>query len=349
MTLADMGFRRLEEIVGRIDLLGPRYDLDLPKTEHIDLSAMLTDPDPAGAKPRRCIQHRNERPEAGTPLDEIVWRECMPAIVQRMPLMRRFNITNRDRSVGARLSGEIARHTRSAGLPAGSIELRFRGVAGQSFGAFANRGMSLVLEGEAQDGVGKGMYGGTIIVKSPAGDRDRLLDRPVVMGNAVLYGATGGALFAAGLAGERFCVRNSGAWAVIEGCGDHGCEYMTNGIVAVLGDTGRNFGAGMTGGVAYLLAEQGLDRWRYHHESIDLQAVDDELDAGLLRALIERHFALTGSTRSIAILDDWERTRQSFLVAVPRCDNAAWMSRLQEIKRGAFAELTAAALVSRAC
>ncbi|HRX86096.1 MAG TPA: glutamate synthase large subunit, partial [Phycisphaerae bacterium] len=320
MTLAEMGFRRLDEIIGRFDLLAPRQGLQLPKTANIDLSAILTDPDPSGLKPRRRVQHRNERAEPGPPLDEIVWRECMSAIVQRSPVLRRFNITNRDRSVGARLSGEIARHTRAEGLPQGSIELRFRGVAGQSFGAFTNRGMTLVLDGEAQDGVGKGMYGGSIIIKAPASERERLLNNPVVMGNAVLYGATGGALYAAGKAGERFCVRNSGAWAVVEGCGDHGCEYMTNGIVAVLGENGRNFGAGMTGGVAYVRAEHGLDSRRFHDGSITLEPLQDALDAELLHALIAQHAALTASTRSAAILADWEAVRQQFHVAVPRCE-----------------------------
>jgi len=348
MTLADMGFRKLEEIIGRIDLLSPRYGLELPKTQHIDLSAMLTDPDPAGEKPRHRVQHRNDRPEANTPLDEIVWRECMPAIVQRAPLLRRFEITNRDRSVGARLSGEIARHTRSAGLARGSIELRFRGVAGQSFGAFTNLGMSLVLEGEAQDGVGKGMYGGTIVIRSGAGERRLLRNDPVVMGNAVLYGATGGSLFAAGSAGERFCVRNSGARAVVEGCGDHGCEYMTNGIVAILGATGRNFGAGMTGGVAYVLAENGVDGIRAHRESIELLPLADDLDVELLRLLIERHADLTASARASAILGDWEGFRPRFFVAVPRCDNAAWLTRLREIKAAACAEMQGAMALTRA-
>jgi len=341
LVLAQMGFRRLEDIIGRIDLL-QRRDVRLPKTDAIDLSAMLTDPDPSGSKPRHNIQHRNERPEARVPLDEIVWRECMPAIVQRVPAVRRFEITNRDRSVGARLSGEIARHTRAEGLPPGAIELRFRGVAGQSFGAFTNRGMTLILEGEAQDGVGKGMYGGTIVIRSPREPQARPLVDPVVMGNAVMYGATGGMLFAAGRAGERFCVRNSGGWAVVEGCGDHGCEYMTNGIVAILGTTGRNFAAGMTGGVAYLLAEDAAQATRFHRESICLVPLDDPLDCALLRALVERHFLLTASPRAAGLLDNWEHHRRRCVVAVPHCDNLAWLARLRDIKQAACAELTAA-------
>ncbi|MCB9850642.1 MAG: glutamate synthase large subunit [Phycisphaerales bacterium] len=348
LSLAQMGFRNLEDIIGRVDLLHARTDVVLPKAPKIDLSAMLTDPDPKRKKPRRRVQHRNERPQSDTPLDEIVWRECMPAVVNRNPIVRRFQITNRDRSVGARLSGEIARHTRSQGLPSGSIDLRFNGIAGQSFGAFTNRGMSLTLEGEAQDGVGKGMYGGTIVIKSPNSKRANKLTDPVVMGNAVMYGATGGMLFAAGRAGERFCVRNSGGWAVVEGCGDHGCEYMTNGLVAILGDTGRNFGAGMTGGAAYLYESRGPEDWRYNEGAVRIEALDDATDVQLLRALIERHQRLTGSPRAAAILDDWDRAQHLFCVAVPESNDDAWFARLQEMKLAALAELQEDKRVSQA-
>jgi glutamate synthase (ferredoxin) len=343
--LAELGFHKLDEIVGRVDLLRPREDIALAKTPQLDLSALLADPDPSGVKPRRRVQHRNERPQDAVPLDEIVWRECMPAVVQRKSILRRFDITNRDRSVGARLAGEIARHTRSAGLPDGAIELRFRGVAGQSFGAFTHRGMNLILEGEAQDGVGKGMYGGTIVVRGPSASQ---LANPVVMGNAVMYGATGGMLFAAGQAGERFCVRNSGGWAVVEGCGDHGCEYMTNGLVVILGDTGRNFGAGMTGGAAYLYAPDGYPDWRYNAASVGVAPLVDETDAALARALIERHFELTGSTRSAAILDDWERQRALFVAVLPRSDDPAWLARVDAMKRAALTRLRSASQVHQA-
>jgi len=335
LILAEIGFARLEDIIGRVDLLEARPDLNLPKTPSVDVSALLKDPDPSGKDPRRRAWHRNERREDGVPLDEIVWRECMSAIVNRAPIKRTFVITNRDRSVGARLAGEIARHTRSDGLPAGSIDLEFEGTSGQSFGAFCHRGMLLRLKGEAQDYVGKGMFGGTIVV-APPNDH---IDAPVAMGNAVMYGATGGALFGRGSAGERFCVRNSGGWAVVEGCGDHGCEYMTNGIAVVLGDVGRNFAAGMTGGVAYIYDHRPGLSHRVHNESVELQMLRDPLDEDLLRALLERHHQVTQSPRADELLNCWKIARRRFSLVVSVLHTTDGFSRLAEIKEYALTEL----------
>ncbi len=347
-ALAEMGYRKLEEVIGRVDLLQQRRDVTLVKASTLDLSAMLVDPDPEHTRPHRAVKHRNERLDENAPLDEIIWRDCAPTVHRRSNILRRYSITNRDRSVGARLSGEIARHTRSAGLAEGSIQLHFRGCAGQSFGAFAHRGMHLMLEGEAQDYVGKGMYGGSIVIRPPSGERVRQLDNPVLMGNAVMYGATGGALFVAGRAGERFCVRNSGGWVVVEGCGDHGCEYMTNGIVAILGDTGRNFGAGMTGGVAYVHDPHERFAGRIHELSIRLDPLADELDEKLLRALLERHFALTASCRAASVLDYWEAARAEFRIAVPVNDSVTWQATMRDLKQRACEHLHAAGAVNRA-
>jgi glutamate synthase domain-containing protein 3 len=186
------------------------------------------------------------------------------------------------------------------------------------------------------------------VIRSPNGDRGGQLDNPVMMGNAVMYGATGGSLFVAGQAGERFCVRNSGGWAVVEGCGDHGCEYMTNGIVAVLGGTGRNFGAGMTGGVAYVLDEEGLLATRIHEPSIQLEPLTDELDEGLLRALLERHFALTASRCAAGVLDYWDSAQATIRVASPINDSITWRANMRVMKEQALEKLQGIGAVNRA-
>ena len=317
MILAEMGVASLDDIVGRVDLLVPRK-LDLPKAVSIDLSAILRDPDPGGTRPRRSQQERNDRPEPMVPLDERLLEDARDAIRSGDRVDLAYRISNSERTVGARLSGEIARFHGGAGLKAGTVNVTFTGVAGQSFGAFNNRGVNLSLIGEAQDYVGKGMYGGEIVISAPPGGRGS----DVLVGNTVLYGATGGTLFVAGRAGERLAVRNSGGRAVVEGCGDHGCEYMTGGIVVLLGATGRNFGAGMSGGVAYLLDEDGQLQARVNTEMVEVQRSLGRVDDALLRLLVGRHEALTGSPQAAALLSDWERTRGRFCKVVPRVEGA---------------------------
>ena len=343
MILAEMGFRRLDEIIGRVDLLEPRRDLPLPKTDRIDLSPILYDPDPARKRPRRQVEPRNDRPEPELPLDERVWLDCADAVRERRPVQKEYEITNRDRSVGARLSGEIARLYEDEGLPPGTIHLLFRGVAGQSFGAFCNRGVRLVLEGEAQDYVGKGMYGGEIVIRPAPGSRVAPHEA-VVMGNTVMYGATGGCLFAAGIAGERLCVRNSGGKVVVEGCGDHGCEYMTNGVAVILGLTGRNFGAGMSGGVAYVLDIDGNFAERYNPAMVGLERVEHDVDEQLLRLMIQRHYDRTGSERARWILDNWDQVLSMFWKVVPHPSNEEETAVDQDskaIERAALRDLLA--------
>jgi glutamate synthase domain-containing protein 3 len=215
-------------------------------------------------------------------------------------------IGNHHLSVGARIAGRIAERVGNAGLERGAVRLRFRGAAGQSFGAFALPGMHLELDGEANDYVGKGLCGGEIVIRPRGVAAD-----PVVMGNTVLYGATGGRLFAAGRAGDRFAVRNSGATAVIEGAGDHCCEYMTGGTVVVLGPVGRNFGAGMSSGVAYVLDQDGTLESRCNPEMVVVSALEAG-DAEHLRGLIEEHVALTDSARARGLLEQWAHVRGSF-------------------------------------
>src|SRR5205823_1321478 len=236
--LASLGLRSIDEAIGRVELLRQTLTFN-----GVDLSAVLTDPDPSGTQPRRCVQTRNDRPEDQEPLDEGLLRDAQAALAEGPRFKAARIICNRDRTVGARIAGEIgAGHLKPATKPGGIrplpfFEVRFVGSAGQSFGAFTTDGMCLTLEGEANDYLGKGMSGGEIVLM-PADMARFAPHKNTILGNTVLYGASGGRVFAAGRAGERFCVRNSGATAVVEGVGDHGCEYMTGGTVLVLGETG---------------------------------------------------------------------------------------------------------------
>ncbi len=312
--LATLGHRRLDEVIGRSDLLEPVLPASHPKARGLDLRSILVQADPTGARPRRRMQARNDRPDQ--PLDLQILADAAPAFERQEPVKLFYPIRNVHRTVGARLAGEIARRYGDAGLAEGTAELHFQGSAGQSFGAFAIKGMRLVLVGEANDYVGKGMGGGEITVMPPPEARF-VSHENVIMGNTVLYGATGGVLFAAGRAGERFAVRNSGALAVVEGVGDHGCEYMTAGLVVVLGETGRNFGAGMTNGTAYVLDENGQFRGRFNPEMIRLARLEESEDMKTLRAVIQRHFEATGSRRAVEILDRWEDFLPLFWKVIP--------------------------------
>jgi glutamate synthase domain-containing protein 3 len=239
-----------------------------------------------------------------------------------------LEITNADLAVGARVAGELARRLHGHALDPGTLQLQFRGAAGQSFGAFATTGMRLVLEGEANDGVAKGLCGGEVVVR-PLQGAGRSNASESIAGNAILYGATSGRLFLGGRVGERFAVRNSGALAVVEGTGDHACEYMTAGAVVILGPTGRNLGAGMTGGLAYVLDAEGLLLSRLNTELVRLEpgvAFDEE---PWLWEGIERHLAATASPLAAALLRDWPRTLRAFRRVVPRAGTPArpqpWM------------------------
>ena len=311
--MAAMGARTLEEIIGRTDLLTLRERPDLPpKAKTIELDRLLECID---SGPRTHQQPRNDW-EHDQPLDDQILAEVKPAIDRQAAITRSYAIRNVHRTVGARVSGIIASRYGDKGLPAGTIDLTFTGTAGQSFGAFCINGMRLTLIGEANDYVGKGMAGGELIIRPPA-EALFAWSQNVIMGNTCLYGATGGFLYAAGRAGERFAVRNSGAVAVIEGLGDHGCEYMTGGIVVVLGATGRNFGAGMTGGRAYVLDEQGVFDKRVNLELVQVQAIESAEDVEILRTLIERHYASTHSPIALTVLTNWDTYQPKFRMVVP--------------------------------
>jgi glutamate synthase (ferredoxin) len=312
--LASLGFRAVDEVVGRVDLLRRRPGL-APRAARLRLDPVLADPDPAGTRARRQIVPRNDRP--GDPYDDRILVEIGEALASGRTVDRAFRIRNVDRAAGARIAGAIAAKCGDAGLPEGTVTLRFDGTAGQSFGAWCAAGMRLVLTGAANDYVGKGMTGGEIVITPPPALRGAS-SRHVIAGNTVLYGATGGTLFAAGRAGERFAVRNSGAVAVVEGVGDHGCEYMTGGVVAVLGETGRNFGAGMTGGVAYVLDHAGEFPAGIDRGALAAVRLDAGERAAELHDLVTRHHAATGSGIAAEILAHWDRYAGQFWQVTPR-------------------------------
>ncbi len=312
--LAGLGFRSLEEVIGRVDLLRQGPGGEDPRMHLIDLSQILKVPDEGGSRPRKRIQERNTR--ADSPLDDQILKDLGDAIETRTPARLAYSLTNQNRTVGARVAGEIAYRHGDAGLPPNTIELQFTGSAGQSFGAFTFRGMQLMLTGEANDYVAKGMGGGEVVVRPPA-EAGFASHENTIVGNTVLYGATSGQLFVAGRAGERFAVRNSGALAVVEGVGDHACEYMTEGVVVILGETGRNFGAGMSNGVAYVLDETRDFPKKINPELVGLAQVTAAADIEIMETLIRRHYELTGSKRAEAILGSFDAYLPLFWKAAP--------------------------------
>jgi glutamate synthase (NADPH/NADH) large chain/glutamate synthase (ferredoxin) len=319
--MAELGVRTIDEIIGRADMLTQNRDVLNSRAAALDLSALLTPPDPSFGRPVKQAQPRNDPPTRDLFLDKmtddaaVTWERG-----ERVELS--YAIDNSHRTVGARLAYEISSRHAEAGLPDDTLDVHLRGSAGQSFGAFTTRGMRLVLDGEANDYVGKGMGGGEIVIRPPS-HASFIAQDNIIMGNTVLYGATGGKLFAAGRAGERFAVRNSGATAVIEGAGHHCCEYMTGGVVVVLGPVGRNFAAGMSAGTAYVLDENGDFPGKVNTELVDLERIarDGRVvrpeDAERLRSLIAEHVALTGSARGEQILASWDEFLPRFWQVVP--------------------------------
>ena len=308
-VLAAMGARTIDELVGRSDLLRQRAAEG--RAGMLDLSALLAEP--AAAEHRRKTMEIDHHEPV---LDDRILDVARPALEAGRGVSVVERIQTENRTVGAKIAGEIAVRRAAGKLSSGGITCRFTGSAGQSFGAFSVSGMRLILEGEANDYVGKGMSGGEIAISPP---RNAPFTTPqAIAGNTILYGATGGSLFLAGRAGERFAVRNSGGTAVVEGVGDHGCEYMTGGTVAVLGTTGRNFGAGMTNGTAYVLDADGAFATRVNDESVLLEPVTADADTAQLRELIERHVALTVSAHAQSLLNDWTGTLAQTWKVVPK-------------------------------
>ncbi|HXP12945.1 MAG TPA: glutamate synthase-related protein, partial [Stellaceae bacterium] len=330
--MAKLGFRTVNEMIGRSDKLVMRRGSNHPKAGLVKLDRVLYRPKvPPGTKTFRCEDQNHHLDKA---LDHQLIAKAKPALDKGKRVKIEMEVRNVNRTVGAMLSGEVARRYGDAGLPDATIDVRFKGTGGQTFGGFLAKGISFTLEGAGNDYVGKGLSGGRLVIYPPA--KSKLArERSIIVGNTVLYGAVSGECYFSGVAGERFAVRNSGAVAVVEGAGAHACEYMTGGIVAVLGDAGRNFAAGMSGGVAYVYDERGDFAARCNTGMVEIEELSGEdgpvdadqpiefayslreNDVKLLRRLIERHARLTGSPRARAILESWGSARARFVKVMP--------------------------------
>ncbi len=315
VLMAELGFRTVNEMIGRVDKLETNAAIRHWKADGIDLTPVLAPAqrphDGVGVYCTRAQDHGLEKA-----LDQKLVELCKPAIERGDKVSIDLPIINTNRTVGTILSYTIAKKWGIDCLPDDTVHIKFHGSAGQSFGAFLARGVTLELEGDANDYVGKGLSGGRLIVYPPAGSKF-VAEENIIVGNVVLYGATGGDAFFRGRAAERFCVRNSGAHAVIEGVGDHGCEYMTGGRVVILGPTGRNFAAGMSGGVAYVLDAEGVFEQNCNLEMVDLESVETDQDIAELRTLIEKHHHFTGSVVAAAVLTDWDHFLGQFVKVMP--------------------------------
>jgi glutamate synthase domain-containing protein 3 len=313
--MAKLGFRKVDEMVGRVDMLETRDVSYHWKAKGLDLSAILYNPPVPSKVGRRCLIGQDHG--LADALDYKLIDFAKPALESAEKVEFKMPIRNVHRTVGAMLSGEVAKRYGSAGLPDDTIKFEFHGSAGQSFGAFLSRGVTLELEGDANDYVGKGMSGGKVIVYPPKVS-SFVPEENILVGNVVLYGATSGEAYFNGMAGERFAVRNSGATAVVEGVGDHGCEYMTKGLVVCIGKAGKNFAAGMSGGIAYVLDESGeFCRTRCNRSGVDLEPVEDAADIQVLQNLIEKHVRYTGSPRGRWILENWGTMLSRFVKVFP--------------------------------
>lgn len=313
--MAQLGVKRLVDLIGRTDLL-KELDGFTAKQQKLDLGKLLETAEPHPGKALYCTE--NNPPFDNGVLNAQLLQQAKPYVDEKQSKTFWFDIRNTDRSVGASLSGYIAQTHGDQGLAGDPIVAHFSGTAGQSFGVWNAGGVELHLTGDANDYVGKGMAGGLLAIRPPVGSAFRSHEASII-GNTCLYGATGGRLYAAGRAGERFAVRNSGAITVVEGIGDNGCEYMTGGIVCVLGKTGVNFGAGMTGGFAYVLDEDGDFRKRVNPELVEVLDVDSlAIHEEHLRGLITEHVQLTGSQRGEEILANWPAFSAKFALVKPK-------------------------------
>jgi glutamate synthase domain-containing protein 2/glutamate synthase domain-containing protein 3 len=312
--MAQLGFRSMDEMIGRVDGLDVRRAVAHWKASGLDLSQILHEPDLPADSPRRCVTAQDHG--LAVVLDRQLIEACEPALERAEPVDLSFPIRNVNRTVGTMLGFEVTRRYGGKGLPDDTIRIHFRGSAGQSFGAFVPRGIGLTLEGDSNDYTGKGLSGGRLVIYPPRESRFRA-EENIIIGNVALYGATSGEAYVRGLAGERFAVRNSGAHAVVEGVGDHGCEYMTGGRVVILGRAGRNFAAGMSGGVAFVLDVDGRFAERCNHGMVDLDPLE-EIDEALVRAMIERHVEFTSSDLGARLIGEWWDVRTRFVKVMPR-------------------------------
>ncbi len=313
-TLAEIGVRKLDDIIGRADLLYMKAEMQKAGSDCFDFSRLLYMPEQATTNAITNVTA--QRCDTSHVLDREIISRSYPAIESKMPVELEFPICNTDRSTGAMLSGRIARKYGAEGLPAGTVSCTFRGSAGQSFGAFLTNGVTFRLEGDANDYVGKGLSGGKIVIVPPNGSQFTPQDN-IIAGNTILYGATEGEIYINGRVGERFCVRNSGATAVVEGVGDHCCEYMTAGRTVVLGPTGRNFAAGMSGGIAYVWNPDGDFDYFCNMELVELSLIEEQADNRELYRLIGNHYKHTHSPLAGKMLDNWEEYVRQFIKVIP--------------------------------
>jgi len=338
--MAELGFATVNEMVGKVEFLKAKKDVEYWKYQQIDLTPILYK-EPADES---VGQYKKIEQDHGLEnvLDRKLIRYAKPALEHQQAVKSNFDIKNTDRSTGTMLSNEISKKYKGKGLEDATIDYRFRGSAGQSFGAFGASGIQFTLEGEANDYFGKGLSGGRLVVVP---DRDSKFEpsQNIIIGNVAFYGATNGEAYIRGMAGERFAVRNSGIKTVVEGIGDHGCEYMTGGIVVVLGETGKNFAAGMSGGMAYIYNPQQTFERRVNMEMIDLDPIENE-DIITLRHMIRQHFKYTGSKVALHILNDWDTELQHFIKVMPR-DYKAVLEERKQVEKKKFISLAEANVV----
>jgi glutamate synthase (ferredoxin) len=315
-TMAKLGFRTIDEMVGRVDRLEPRKAITHWKAKGLDFSNILYRPDVDDSVGRYCQIKQDHGLDKSLDLTTIL-DLCKPAIERGEKVVAKMPIRNVNRVTGTITGSEVTRKYGAAGLPEDTIRIHFQGSAGQSFGAFLPKGMTFFLEGDANDYIGKGLSGGKLIVYPPEKSSFKAEDN-IIVGNVSLYGATSGEVYINGMAGERFCVRNSGVTAVVESVGDHGCEYMTGGRVVILGSTGRNFAAGMSGGVAYVLDEKGDFAKRVNAEMVGIEKVQAPADVAELKTIIERHLTYTKSNKAKYVLDQWDKMLPCFVKIMPK-------------------------------
>jgi glutamate synthase domain-containing protein 3 len=313
--MAELGFRSINEMVGRVDKLNARKAIDHWKAKGLDFSKILYQPDIPSHVGTYCNRTQDHGLEKA--LDNELIKRAKPALENREKTVIDVNIRNINRTVGTMLSAEISRKYGEEGLPQDTITINCKGSAGQSFCAFGARGLRMNVEGDANDYFGKGLSGARLVIAPPK-KSTFVPEENIIIGNVAFYGATSGEAYIRGLAGERFCVRNSGVRAVVEGVGDHGCEYMTGGRAVILGKTGRNFAAGMSGGVAYVLDEAGdFGKYRCNLEMVELEKVTADKDVFELREMIENHLHYTGSTVADRILKNWPAKLKQFIKVMP--------------------------------
>ena len=311
--MAKLGFRTVDEMVGQSQKINMEDAIKNYKTKGINLSKILYKPNVSESTPIKNTTTQDHNLE--DVIDFKILKEAKLAVEKKVKMSLTYDIKNTDRTVGTILSNEISKLYGAKGLPKDTLELNFNGAAGQSFGAFATHGLSMIVNGNTNDYFGKGLSGAKIIVRVPK-EADFISNENIITGNVALYGATAGEAYINGIAGERFCVRNSGALAVVEGVGDHGCEYMTGGTAIILGETGRNFAAGMSGGTAYIYKTENFDKRNFNNEMIEFENPSVQ-DLDLVKKLIENHFTYTSSKIAEKILNNWKKESSNFVKIMP--------------------------------